>query len=137
MEIDQSKSMSMRDLNPQEEVRARLEPNDELEMVHIGAVAEKFTFIGRGLPKTIKAELTGLLRELGSFCKGIRRYACHRLAIDPKVRPVAQKKRKLKLEKSKVAMQETGKLLKTRFIGEIHSITWLANVVMVPKSLGK
>ena len=34
-------------------------------------------------------------------------------------------------------MQETAKLLKARFIKEIQFITWLANIVMVPKSSGK
>ena len=34
-------------------------------------------------------------------------------------------------------MQEIGKLLKIGFIKEIYFTTWLANVVMVPKSLGK
>ena len=34
-------------------------------------------------------------------------------------------------------MQETAKPLKTGFIKEIHLTTWLANVVMVLKSLGK
>ena len=41
------------------------------------------------------------------------------------------------MEKQKVAMQETVKLLKAGFIKEIHFKTWLANVVMVPKSSGK
>ena len=34
-------------------------------------------------------------------------------------------------------MQEIGKWLKAKFIKEIHFITWLANVVMVPKSSRK
>lgn len=61
----------------------------------------------------------------------------HKLAIDPKVRPLPQKKRKLIIEKQKVATQETVKLLMAGFIKEIHFATWLANMVMVPKSLGK
>ena len=36
MEIDQNKSMSVRDLDPQEEGRVRLEPNGELQKVHMG-----------------------------------------------------------------------------------------------------
>ena len=42
----QNKSMSMRDLDPREERRARLEPNDELQKIQIRAVAENFMFIG-------------------------------------------------------------------------------------------
>ena len=60
------------------------------------------------------------------------RIICHKLAIDPKVRLVSQKKRKLGTEKQKTAMQETAKLLKVGFIKEIHFTTWLANIVMVP-----
>ena len=61
----------------------------------------------------------------------------HRLAIDSKVQPMAQKKRKLRLEKQKAAMEETQKLLRVGFIKEIHFTTWLANVVMVSKSSKK
>ena len=50
---------------------------------------------------------------------------------------MAQTKRKLGLEKQKVAMQEITKLLKAEFIKVIYFTTWLANVFMVPKSLGK
>ena len=61
----------------------------------------------------------------------------HKLAIDPKVRPVSQKKRKLGVENQKAVMQEMAKLLKAGFIKEIHFATWLANIVMVPKSSRK
>ena len=53
------------------------------------------------------------------------------------VRPVSPKKRKLGMEKQKAAMQKTVKLLKVKFIKEIHFTTWLTNVVMLPKSLRK
>ena len=46
VEIDQPKKMNIRDLDPREEGRARLEPNDELQKVQIGAIPKKFTFIG-------------------------------------------------------------------------------------------
>ena len=52
-------------------------------------------------------------------------------------RLVSQKKRELGMQKQKATTQETAKLLKARFIKEIHFTTWLANVVMVPKSSGK
>ena len=61
----------------------------------------------------------------------------HRLVIDPKVRLMALKKRKLGLEKQKDAMEETQKLLRVGFIKEIHFTTRLANVVMVSKSSKK
>lgn len=61
----------------------------------------------------------------------------HRLAVDPKVRPRAQKRGKLSLEKRRATTQETKKLLKAGFIQEVHFTTWLANIVMVSKSSKK
>ena len=137
--------MNMRDLDPREEGRARPEPNDELQKIQIGAVLEKFTFIRQELSKDMKGELTDLVRRnvdlfawaLEDMIRIDLRVICHKLAIDPKVRLVLQKKRKLGVEKQKVAMQETAKLLKVGFIKEIHFTTWLANAVMVPKSSEK
>ena len=79
----------------------------------------------------MKAELTSLSRTNSDLFTsapkdmlGIdSRVICHRLAIDPKVRPVAQKKKKPRLEKQKVVMYETAKLLKAGFIKEIHFTT--------------
>ena len=62
------------------------------------------------------------------------RVICHRLGIDPKVRPVTQKKRKLESKKYKTIMQETKKLLRVGFVKEVHFTTWLESIIMVPKS---
>ena len=48
-----------------------------------------------------------------------------------------KKKRKLGMEKQKVTMKETAKLLKATFIKEIHFTAWLVNIVIVPKSSRK
>ena len=97
VETDQNKKMNMRDLDPREEGRVRPEPNDEFQKIQIGAVVEKFTFIGRGLSEAMNVGLMTLLRRnseiyawapkdmLGIDSKVI----CHKLAIDPKVQPVA------------------------------------------------
>ena len=50
---------------------------------------------------------------------------------------MSQKKRKPGIEKQKAVMQETVKLLKARFIKEIHFTTWLPNAAMVPQSSEK
>ena len=131
METDQNKKMNMRDLDPREEGRERPKPNDKLKRIHIGAVAKKFTFIRRGLLEAMKADLMNLLRRNSNLfalapkdMPGIDlRVICHRLAIDPKVRLVAQKKRKLGSKKQKATMKETEKLLKVEFIKEIHFTT--------------
>ena len=44
--------MSIRGLDPKEEGKARLEPNDKLPKFQIRAVAEKFTFIGQDYQRT-------------------------------------------------------------------------------------
>ena len=82
VEIDQSKNMSMRDLDPKEEGRMRPEPNDELQKIQIGAVAEKFTFIGQGLPEDMKAKLVSLLRANSDLFASAPEDV---LGIDPRV----------------------------------------------------
>ena len=112
VEIDQSKKMSMGDLDLREEGRARPEPNEELQKIHIRVVVEKFTFIGQGLLEAMQVDLMSLLRiNSDLFTWAIEdmlgidlRVICHKLAIDPKVQPVVQKQRKLEMEKPKVAM---------------------------------
>uniref|UniRef100_A0A151UDK4 Retrovirus-related Pol polyprotein from transposon opus n=1 Tax=Cajanus cajan TaxID=3821 RepID=A0A151UDK4_CAJCA len=64
-------------------------------------------------------------------------FMCHKLAIDPRAKPVIQKRRKCGDDKRKAIAEETDKLLMTGFIREIQYPTWLANVVMVRKRSGK
>ena len=45
----------MRDLDLREKGRARLEINDELKKIQIGATPEKFIFIEQELPKVMKS----------------------------------------------------------------------------------
>ena len=64
-------------------------------------------------------------------------FLCHRLSMDPKVRPVRQRRRKFNEEKRKVIHNEAQKLLAAGHIREIQYPEWLANVVLVQKSNGK
>nr|KYP68807.1 Retrovirus-related Pol polyprotein from transposon 17.6 [Cajanus cajan] len=64
-------------------------------------------------------------------------FMCQKLAIDPRAKPVIQKRRKFGEEKRKAVAEETNKLLMAEFIREIQYPTWLANVVMVRKSREK
>ena len=64
-------------------------------------------------------------------------FLCHRLAMDPQVRPIRQRRRKLNEEKRQAIKDETQKLLTAGHIREIQYPEWLANVVMVKKSSGK
>ena len=68
---------------------------------------KSFTFIKQGLPKAMKTKLMSLLREnLDLFARAPKympgidpKDIYHKLVIDPKLRPMAQKRRKLGLEK--------------------------------------
>ena len=57
--------------------------------------------------------------------------------LDPKVRPVWQKRRKFNEERRLVVQEETRKLLSVGHIREIQYPKWLANVVLVKKEKGK
>jgi len=64
-------------------------------------------------------------------------FLCHRLSMDPNVRPVRQRRRKFNEEKRKVIHDEAQKLLAAGHIREIQYPEWLANVVLVQKASGK
>ena len=64
-------------------------------------------------------------------------FSCHRLTMDPRVRPVCQRRRKFNEERRQVVREETEKLLKADHIREIQYLEWLANVMLVKKASGK
>ncbi|XP_068501851.1 uncharacterized protein [Phaseolus vulgaris] len=61
----------------------------------------------------------------------------HRLAMDPQVKPVRQRRRKFNEERRQVIREETQKLLSAGHIKEVQYPKWLANVVLVKKSNGR
>jgi len=64
-------------------------------------------------------------------------FLCHRLTMEPKVRPVRRTRRKFNEERRWVVQDETKKLLSVNHIREIQYPEWLANVVLVKKANGK
>jgi len=64
-------------------------------------------------------------------------FLCHRLTMDPKVRPVRQRRRKFNEERRQVIKEETKKLLSADHIREIQYPECLANMVLVKKANGK
>ena len=64
-------------------------------------------------------------------------FLCHRLTMDPQVRPVCQRRRKFNDERRQVIREETHKLLSAGHIREIQYPEWLANVELVKKASGK
>ena len=64
-------------------------------------------------------------------------FLCHHLTMDPKVRPVRQRRRKFNEERRLVVQEETKKLPSAGHIREIKYPEWLANMVLVKKANGK
>ncbi|CAL2270520.1 unnamed protein product [Prunus armeniaca] len=58
---------------------------------------------------------------------------CHRLHVNPAVKPVAQKRRNFAPERVAIIEAEIDKLLVAGFIEEVSYAEWLANVVLVAK----
>ncbi|KAM1898060.1 hypothetical protein ACFX14_032463 [Malus domestica] len=59
---------------------------------------------------------------------------CHRLSIDPKTKPVRQKRRSYDAERYKAMKAEVEKLKGIGFVREVNYPTWVANLVFVKKN---
>ncbi|KAM1908622.1 hypothetical protein ACFX14_028108 [Malus domestica] len=62
---------------------------------------------------------------------------CHRLSIEPKTKPVRQKRRSYDAERYEAMKAEVEKLKGISFVREVNYPTWVANVVLVKKNLTK
>ncbi|CAA0833865.1 Unknown protein, partial [Striga hermonthica] len=100
--------------------------------------------IGSRLPEPLKTELIKFLRENADVFAwthedmvGIDpKVACHRLQVDPTVKPVVQKRRKLGPDRQQALEEEVVKLKDNEYIREVRYPTWVANPVLVKKSNG-
>ncbi|XP_068504429.1 uncharacterized protein [Phaseolus vulgaris] len=102
------------------------------------ARTEKISEEERGLIAGVIERHMGAFAWSASDMPGIDPdFLCHRLSMDPKVRPVRQRRRKFNEEKRKVILDEAKKLLAAGHIREIQYPEWLANVVLVQKPNGK
>nr|XP_025685253.1 uncharacterized protein LOC112786044 [Arachis hypogaea] len=133
------------DLDARQADQPRPEPEGNMEKLQIGPTKEEYTFINRNLPYDLKEELSQLLkqnRDLFAFTPadmpGINPdLMSHRLAVDPKAKPVAQRRRKMSSDRAAEVKKQVKALLEANFIRELPYTTWLANVVLVKKSNGK
>jgi len=122
--------------------KRRPEPAENVVERQIGGKTFK---LGRSLNKEEQNQVAEvILRHLDAFAwfasdmPGIDPdFLCHRLTMDPKVRPVCQRRRKFNEERRLVVQEETRKLLNVGHIREIQYPEWLANVVLVKKVNGK
>ena len=58
----------------------------------------------------------------------------HKLEVDPKKKPIQQRRRVFASKQNQAVMDEVNKLLTASFIGEVYYSDWLANVVLVKKA---
>ncbi|XP_072062132.1 uncharacterized protein [Arachis hypogaea] len=133
------------DLDARQDGQPRPEPEGDMEKLQIRPTKEEYIFINRNLPYDLKEELFQLLKQnkdLFAFTPadmpGIHPdLMSHRLAVDPKAKPVAQRRRKMSPDRAAEVKRQVKALLEANFIRELPYTTWLANVVLVKKSNGK
>ncbi|XP_057444763.1 uncharacterized protein LOC130737008 [Lotus japonicus] len=120
----------------------KMTPEEETKTVKVG---ERNLKVGVNLTQIQESRLVQLLAEnMDLFSWSARdlpgidpEFICHKLALNPGMKPIAQLKRKMGEEKALAVKTETNKLIDAGFIREVKYPTWLANVVMVKKSNGK
>ncbi|XP_072064170.1 uncharacterized protein [Arachis hypogaea] len=130
------------DLDARQDGQPRPEPEGDMEKLQIGRTKDEYTFINRNLPYDLKENLSQFLkqnRDLFAFTPadmpGIDpNLMSHRLAIDPKAKPVAQRRRKMSQDRAAEVRRQVKALLEANFIRELPYTTWLVNVVLVKKS---
>ncbi|XP_072076615.1 uncharacterized protein [Arachis hypogaea] len=130
------------DLDARQDGQPRPEPEGDMEKLQVGQTKDEYTFINKNLPYDLKEDLSQLLklnRDLFAFTPadmpGIDPdLMSHRLAVDPKAKPVAQRRRKMSSDRAAEVKRQVQALLEANFIRELPYTTWLANVVLVKKS---
>ncbi|GMH29943.1 hypothetical protein Nepgr_031786 [Nepenthes gracilis] len=103
---------------------------------------EKYVHIGSSLREFVRDQLISFLRENSDVfawspidMPGISsKIIVHKLGIDPRHKPVRQKRRNYSIEKLVAICEEVKKLLDARFVREVQYLDWLANVVIVKKN---
>ncbi|XP_061358283.1 uncharacterized protein LOC133302508 [Gastrolobium bilobum] len=123
---------------------ARPTPDGALEHVVLGEADHQTTTVGATIDPKVKDKLIQLLKAnkdlfawKPSDMPGIDpNICCHRLSVDPKAKPVSQKKRKFSFDRQKVIDEEIKRLHDAGFIREIKYTTWLSNPVLVKKPNG-
>ena len=123
-----------------------VEPTEELEVIVLDdEKPHKTTNIRTKMDRRLKESMIKFLKSnLDVFAwthddmSGIDPSTiCHKLNVNPSIRPIKQKRRVFALDRNQAISDEVGKLLTTGFIKEVCYPDWLANVVMVKKANGK
>ncbi|KAL0366130.1 UNVERIFIED_CONTAM: hypothetical protein Sradi_3503100 [Sesamum radiatum] len=126
--------------------RERIEPAKHHKSVELVlGEPDKITRIGSNMNEALETMMVEFLRKnIDMFAwspsdfKGIDpEVIVHKLNVDPMTRLVKQKKRSFGAKRNRIIEEEVNKLLNAGYVSEIQYTEWLANVVVVPKALGK
>ncbi|KAM2098016.1 hypothetical protein ACFX1R_021478 [Malus domestica] len=122
------------------------QPAEELENVSISKDhQDRMVKIGTTLSPPLRLSLISFLQENAEVfawsykdMPGISPdIICHHLSIDPKTKPVKQKRRCYDVERYEAMKAEVEKLKDIGFVREVNYPTWVAYVVLVKKNLTK
>jgi len=124
---------------------ARERRSEPVEDVLERKIGGKMFKLGKSLGQELQDQIAKVIaRHLDAFAWSASNmpgigpdFLCHRLTMDPQVRPVRQRRRKFNEERRQVIREETEKLLKVGHIREIQYPEWLANMVLVKKASEK
>ncbi|RYR07687.1 hypothetical protein Ahy_B05g075096 isoform A [Arachis hypogaea] len=124
------------DLDARQEGQPRPEPEGDMEKLQVGHTKDEYTFINRNLPYDLKEDLSRFLkqnRDLFAFTPADMPRVdpdlmSHWLAVDPKAKPVAQRRRKMSPDRAAEVKRQVKALLEANFIRELPYTTWLANL---------
>ncbi|XP_031090958.1 uncharacterized protein LOC115995951 [Ipomoea triloba] len=125
-----------------EENRPRAEPIVETEDVVLDlGRPERVVKVGTGLPAELRGRIIEVIRRFKDvFAWGpedmpglSREVITHKLAVDPTIKPIQQKKRYLSAERREFVKKEVNTLLEIGHVREVLYPGWLANVVLAPK----
>ncbi|XP_050207584.1 uncharacterized protein LOC126657006 [Mercurialis annua] len=122
----------------------KLEPHGKLERVKLTGITPRSVQIGAELPKPINQEITDMLiRNEVEFVntpgeiEGVDpAIISHKLNVDPKHKPVKQKKRAFVIDRQIAIRSEVDKLLAAGFIRRVYYPEWLSNVVLIKSQTG-
>ncbi|XP_025647815.1 uncharacterized protein [Arachis hypogaea] len=118
---------ALADLDPRAGTLERPTPIEDLHKIHFTESTDKFTYVDSTLSSEEKSSFRAFLQRNADLfawtpadMPGIDpSIISHKLALDPSVRPVAQKKRNLGHDQKQASLEETKKLLNAGFIQEI------------------
>ena len=116
---------------------------EEVELVD--RMTTRMTRIGTTLSPEMRSRLVQFLKEnLNVFTWSHEdmpsispRVIEHKLNVNPKKKPIQQKRRAFTPERNQIITNEVNKLLTAGFIREVYYPEWLTNVVLVKKANGK